>query len=314
MGRTTIAVAKLSVREESVSRQLADLWTAYAPTYVDIDRIDLRDVPPRWMTDADVADLGGAYARVADALRGSWGLVLAYPVHCYTSASQAHWFVEAYGELIGSRPVHLLTAAGTRRSFLAGDDVVRSLHYDAGAFVYPKMVQAVEDHVVDGALDDRIVRRMRAAVQGFVDFCVALQPIGTGSPAPRHATPSQFVELFVPDPDRYVPLLVDCLGYRQAHRVGQWVDLRRAGDRLLLNGEPQPDEHVFAERALAGARRGLGVEIGIVVDDVDRAYEQVAHSGAWQVEPLTRREWGARDFRIVTPDGYYLRVTERPGV
>jgi hypothetical protein len=26
-------------------------------------------------------------------------------------------------------------------------------------------------------------------------------------------------------------------------------------------------------------------------------------------EPLTDRPWGLRDFRVVDPDGYYLRVT-----
>jgi len=27
-------------------------------------------------------------------------------------------------------------------------------------------------------------------------------------------------------------------------------------------------------------------------------------------EPLQRRRWGLRDFRITDPDGYYLRVTQ----
>jgi lactoylglutathione lyase len=34
-------------------------------------------------------------------------------------------------------------------------------------------------------------------------------------------------------------------------------------------------------------------------------------SGYTVFEPPQQRSWGLRDFRIVDPDGYYLRVTSR---
>ncbi len=78
----------------------------------------------------------------------------------------------------------------------------------------------------------------------------------------------------------------------------------------------QPDENLSADHHFSPTRlsapRGIGVEIVIEVDDIDRAYvlahaEATRHRG--QIEPLTDRPWGATDFRLIDPDGYYVRVT-----
>jgi lactoylglutathione lyase len=47
------------------------------------------------------------------------------------------------------------------------------------------------------------------------------------------------------------------------------------------------------------------------VRDVDAALEQVERAGFSVVELLRERPWGLRDFRVVDPDGYYVRVTTR---
>lgn len=56
--------------------------------------------------------------------------------------------------------------------------------------------------------------------------------------------------------------------------------------------------------------RGYGVEIVVMVDDVDLLYESVKDT-ANVVEPLRMRPWGKKDFRVSDPFGYYLRFTER---
>lgn len=74
-----------------------------------------------------------------------------------------------------------------------------------------------------------------------------------------------------------------------------------------------PGDHHFSPARLSGPV-GVGVEIVIEVDDVDRAYvlasAEVDHFPG-QIEPLSDRPWGARDFRLIDPDGYYVRVTSR---
>jgi catechol 2,3-dioxygenase-like lactoylglutathione lyase family enzyme len=55
----------------------------------------------------------------------------------------------------------------------------------------------------------------------------------------------------------------------------------------------------------------IGVELVLEVDDVEAERERVA-AAAWPVDQeLTSRPWGLRDFRVLDPDGYYWRVTNR---
>ena len=64
----------------------------------------------------------------------------------------------------------------------------------------------------------------------------------------------------------------------------------------------------FTRARLAGVR-GAGVEIVLEVEDVEIALEAFERAGRDVVEPLLARPWGLRDFRVVDPDGYYLRIT-----
>lgn len=73
-------------------------------------------------------------------------------------------------------------------------------------------------------------------------------------------------------------------------------------------GTPRAAEHAYFQRFPAGTPRGYGVEIVIVVDDVEGLYEVARAMGA-VVEELRERRWGERDFRIADPFGYYLRFT-----
>jgi hypothetical protein len=63
-------------------------------------------------------------------------------------------------------------------------------------------------------------------------------------------------------------------------------------------------------RVDAGERTGLGVEIVLKVADIENAY-RIAKESDWPVSDLALQPWGLRDFRLVDPDGYYLRVTSR---
>lgn len=61
-------------------------------------------------------------------------------------------------------------------------------------------------------------------------------------------------------------------------------------------------------------RPPTGTEIVIEVDDLDAEHARVVAAG-WPIEEdLTDRDWGLRDFRILDPSGYYLRLTtqDRP--
>lgn len=58
-------------------------------------------------------------------------------------------------------------------------------------------------------------------------------------------------------------------------------------------------------------RPPTGVELVLEVDDVEAELDRIRSRG-WPIEEqLTVRPWGLRDFRILDPNGYYLRITQR---
>lgn len=74
-------------------------------------------------------------------------------------------------------------------------------------------------------------------------------------------------------------------------------------------GSARVNEHSYFGRFPPGSVRGYGVEVVLVVDDLDAVYEAARRTGA-VVRELRRRPWGARDFRVADPFGYYLCFTE----
>ncbi|MBN1262676.1 MAG: VOC family protein, partial [Anaerolineae bacterium] len=80
------------------------------------------------------------------------------------------------------------------------------------------------------------------------------------------------------------------------------IDLQpRAHLRDGHPAKPGPDE-----------RTGLGIEIVIEVADVAAAYARVQGAGYPLAAPLKPRPWGAADFRVLDPDGRYIRITSTP--
>jgi len=115
-------------------------------------------------------------------------------------------------------------------------------------------------------------------------------------------------EIFPSDLDVAVDFYQRVLGF-------QLTDDRRAEDYVSLRrGQVQ----VGAVRSAPPGDRALrrpptGLELVLEVDDVDAERDRVVAAG-WPVDAdLGDREWGLRDFRILDPDGYYLRITNRAG-
>ena len=121
------------------------------------------------------------------------------------------------------------------------------------------------------------------------------------------------MELFALDIEASIAFYTRVLAFELArHEPGDYVSLRLGGVVLGIGPVAKlPEEGGYFDREIAALRRGLGVEIVLEVDDVDRCHERVAASGHPILEPLRDRQWGLRDFRISDPDGYYLRITSR---
>ena len=117
------------------------------------------------------------------------------------------------------------------------------------------------------------------------------------------------IEIFVGDVERAVDFYERVLGFTTEHASPGYAAVRRGGALIGIGAAAAlPARHYFTQESLAG-RKGAGVEIVIEVDDVDAVLRTVEAAGQAVLTPLGARSWGARDFRIVDPDGYYLRIT-----
>lgn len=119
------------------------------------------------------------------------------------------------------------------------------------------------------------------------------------------------LELFVRDLDASVRFYVDLLRFQVEYAQGSYTAVRRGQVVIGLGLQDSlPSRHHFSPDGLAG-RKGVGVEVVIEVGDVDADYTYMRQLG-WPIAvELGQRPWGLRDFRIIDPDAYYLRITSR---
>jgi catechol 2,3-dioxygenase-like lactoylglutathione lyase family enzyme len=112
------------------------------------------------------------------------------------------------------------------------------------------------------------------------------------------------LELFVADVLRSIDWYVEVLGFVPVRADPGYASLQR-GDVVIGLGRGHNPAGAVLEP-------GAGVEIVLELDDraaLEVAAARVVEKGWPLNEPLTDRPWGLRDFRVVDPDGYYLRIT-----
>jgi lactoylglutathione lyase len=119
-----------------------------------------------------------------------------------------------------------------------------------------------------------------------------------------------YIELHVPDFKRAIEFYSK-LGFKLLWRTEDYLVMKR--ERSVLNfygGSQKVYSHSYFGRFKKTTKCGFGVEIIIPVDQLERLYKSVKKF-AKIVQPLQLKKWGRRDFRMVDPFGFYLRITER---
>jgi catechol 2,3-dioxygenase-like lactoylglutathione lyase family enzyme len=115
-------------------------------------------------------------------------------------------------------------------------------------------------------------------------------------------------EIFPVDLDATVDFYVGVLGFAvlkdQRDDPAGYVYLGRGSVRVGALRSAAPD-------ARAARRPPTGVELVLEVGDVAAERDRVVAAGWPLDEDLQARPWGLTDFRILDPDGYYLRFTNR---
>ncbi|MFC3040852.1 VOC family protein [Virgibacillus xinjiangensis] len=117
------------------------------------------------------------------------------------------------------------------------------------------------------------------------------------------------VELFVACLKSSVEFYRDVLAFQVPGELDSSYISVRKGNAVLGLSEMKnlPDHHPL--KATADQRPGLGVELVLEADDVEQVYDQVKAKAYPIHMELADRPWGLKDFRVVDPDGYYVRIT-----
>jgi lactoylglutathione lyase len=116
------------------------------------------------------------------------------------------------------------------------------------------------------------------------------------------------VELFPRDIDAFVSFYVGVLRFSLVRDDrpdgGTYVALQRGDVRIGA---------VAAWEETDGSRRlpPHGIEIVLETDDLEHERAAVRRAGWELAEDVVERPWGLRDFRLLDPDGHYIRVTTR---
>lgn len=121
------------------------------------------------------------------------------------------------------------------------------------------------------------------------------------------------LELFVNDIAASRRFYQDVLGFVAMVAQGDgYTPMRRDGVLISLGARTGlPPDHPAG--VLEAERVGRGIEIVLEVSDLDAALAQVKASNWPLASDIALQPWGLRDFRLIDPDGYYVRVTSRPG-
>jgi len=116
-----------------------------------------------------------------------------------------------------------------------------------------------------------------------------------------------FLELDCHDVASHIQFFEQVAGFELNRKDGNFVILRSPSGEVLLNGVggKAPENPLRYQ--------GSRVEIGIVVADLDKAFEQAKQQKGWTIQSgIARQPWNARDFRVYSPERYYMRITEGP--
>ncbi len=116
------------------------------------------------------------------------------------------------------------------------------------------------------------------------------------------------LELHVPDFKKTIDFY-SIVGFRILRREegprGYLVMKRGKSILNFYGGQQSVSEHSYFKKFPRTTPRGYGVEIILPIRDVKNFYTKIRHR-VRVVTPLSLRRWGAWDFRIKDPFGYYI--------
>ena len=114
------------------------------------------------------------------------------------------------------------------------------------------------------------------------------------------------IELFPSSLDRFIDFYSTVLGFTLIKHVDDYAYLQR--DNIFIGAiETESDDTLGQKGSYRQPRKG--VEIVLEVDELEKERDHIVGKGWTLVEDIQVQPWGLKDFRLIDPDGYYLRIT-----
>ena len=118
------------------------------------------------------------------------------------------------------------------------------------------------------------------------------------------------VELHVPDFQRAYDFY-KLLGFELAWMEEDYMVLKSGAQAICFyGGSSSVANHSYFGKFPEHTKKGYGVELVVFVDDIQGLYKSIEEK-ITVVRELTTRPWGAADFRVEDPFGFYIRVSQR---
>lgn len=137
-----------------------------------------------------------------------------------------------------------------------------------------------------------------------------------GVPRPSNDAVGLRAELFVKQPVATVAFYEQILGFTVERQGNGYWSLRNGAVELGVGAaDGLPPDHHFVRRSATDSACGVGVELVLELPsahEVHAMYQQIrseVRGAGGEIEPISDRPWGLCDFRLIDPDGYYIRVT-----
>lgn len=123
---------------------------------------------------------------------------------------------------------------------------------------------------------------------------------------------TSYVEICVSDFEQSIQWFENVLGFRVSARdADEYAELSSGEATIQLAADDAPYWESERSRLLPPGQRGSGVEIVLVVDNVEAVYQQAQQAKADIVRPLAEYPWHMRQFWVRHPDGYLIRPAQR---
>lgn len=117
------------------------------------------------------------------------------------------------------------------------------------------------------------------------------------------------IELFVKDIKKSLEFYKTLFDFKIIKENEDYIGMESGEVRLSINTiSSLPEDHYYMPE-IKNQRLGVGAEIIFIVDNLDSVYD-LAKSKYSIKEEIKIQSWGSKDFRIIDPDGYYIRITE----